>query len=104
VKIVSQNKLETSCKAVVSELKVWGVVTLKAGENGKSKQAVCFDSKPILFVVATICRSNRKFILCPIQSKLKLGLELKQKFALKQLFLTNPTQLCKCKKNIISRL
>ena len=29
--------LETSYRAVVSELKVWGVVTLKAGENCKSK-------------------------------------------------------------------
>jgi hypothetical protein len=68
---------------------VWGVVTLKAGKNCKSKQAVCFDSKPILFVVATICRNNRKFIVCPILSKLKLGLELKQKFAPKQPFLNN---------------
>ena len=57
-----------------------------------------FDSKPTLFVVETICRGNRKFILCPILLKLKLGLELKQKFALKQPFLNNPTQLCKCEK------
>ena len=104
MKIVSQNKLVTSCRAVVSGNRRYGVVSDRAGENGKSKQAVCFDSKPILFVVATICRSNRIFILCPILSKLKLGLELKQKFALKQPFLNNPTQLCKCKKNIISRL
>jgi len=76
------------------------VVSDRVGENCKSKQAVCFDSKPILFVVATICRSNRKCILCRILSKLKLGLELKQKFALKQLFLNNPTQLCKCKKKL----
>jgi len=39
VKIVSQNKLETSYNAVVSEQKVWDVVALKAGENCKSKQA-----------------------------------------------------------------
>ena len=31
--------LETSCSRVVSELKVWDVVTLKASENCKSKQA-----------------------------------------------------------------
>ncbi len=72
--------LETSCSTVVSELNVWDVVSLKAGENCKSKQTVCFDSKPILFVVATKCRGNRIFIFCPILSKLKLGLELKQKF------------------------
>jgi len=48
----------------------------------KKQVLVCFDFKPILFVVATICRSNRKFILCPILAKLKLGLELKQKFHL----------------------
>ena len=32
-------RFQTSYKAVVSELKVWDVVTLKAGENCKSKQA-----------------------------------------------------------------
>jgi len=30
-------------------------------QNCKSKQVVRFDSKPILFVVATRCRRNRKF-------------------------------------------
>jgi hypothetical protein len=40
--------LETSRRAVVSELNVWDVVSLKAGENCESKQTVCFDSKPIL--------------------------------------------------------
>ena len=30
---------QTSYKAVVSELKVWSVVSLKAGKNCKSKQA-----------------------------------------------------------------
>ncbi len=29
--------LETSCSRVVSEKRMWGVVTLKAGENCKSK-------------------------------------------------------------------
>jgi len=31
-------------------------------------------------VVATKCRGNRIFVFCPILSKLKLGIELKQKF------------------------
>jgi len=38
------------------------------------------------------------FVRCLQLSKLKLGLELKQKFAPKQRFLNNPTQLCKCEK------
>jgi len=41
-------RFQTSYKAVVSEKRWWDVVSLKAGENCKSKQAVCFDSKPIL--------------------------------------------------------
>ena len=49
-----------------------------------------FDSKPTLFVVETICRGNRKFILCPIPLKLKLGLELKQKFK----------TCCRCNSNL----
>ncbi|HPS60306.1 MAG TPA: hypothetical protein PLE33_03485, partial [Candidatus Cloacimonas sp.] len=48
-----------------------------------------FDSKPILLWFATKCRGNRKFIFCPKLSKLKLGLELKQKFAPKPPFLNN---------------
>jgi len=67
--------------------------------------AVGFDSKPILFVFETICRSNRKFILCPILSKLKLGLELKQKFhpetTISEQFQPNPVNV---KKVILTRL
>jgi hypothetical protein len=56
-------------------------------------------------VVATICRGNRIFIFCPILSKLKLGLELKQKFhpetTISEQFQPNPANV---KMDILSRL
>ena len=39
----------------------WLWLQRRQWQNCKSKQAVRFDSKPILFVVATRCRRNRKF-------------------------------------------
>jgi len=56
-------------------------------------------------VVATKCRGNRIFIFCPILSKQKLGLELKQKFnpetIISEQFQPNPANV---KKDILSRL
>ena len=56
-------------------------------------------------MVATKCRGNRIFIFCPILSKLKLGLELKQKFrsetTISEQFQPNPANV---KKDILSQL
>jgi len=56
-------------------------------------------------VVATKCRGNRIFVFCPILSKLKLGLELKQNFhpetIISEQFQPNPANV---KKDILSRL
>jgi len=68
--------------------------------NAKKQVLVCFDSKPILLWFAKRCRGNRKFIFCPKLSKLKLGLELKQKFAPKQQFLNNSNPSLQMRTNI----
>jgi len=56
-------------------------------------------------MVATKCRGNRIFVFCPILSKLKLGLELKQKFhpetIISEQFQPNSANV---KKDILSRL
>ena len=84
-------------RPVVARLLVFSICGLwfqrRQWQNCKSKQAGgSFDSKPILLWFATRCRGNKKFIFCPILSKLKLGLELKQKFVAKSLFGTISTQ------------
>ena len=48
-------------------------------QNCKSKQAVCFDSKPILLVVATKCRGNRKFYSMPLTVKAEARFRVKTK-------------------------
>jgi hypothetical protein len=60
-------------------------------QNCKSKQAGgSFDSKPILLWLQRDVEATGNFVRCLQLSKLKLGLELKQKFAPKSLFLNNP--------------
>ena len=49
----------------------------------------CFDSKPTLLWLQRNAEVTGNFIRCPILSKLKLGLELKQKSTPKQPFLNN---------------
>jgi len=67
-------------------------------QNCKSKQAVRFDSKPILFWLQRDVDATGNFIHFLILSKLKLGLELKQKFAPKPQIKNNSTYPCKCEK------
>ena len=65
----------------------------------------CFDSKPILLWLQRNAEVTGNFIRCPILSKLKLGLELKQKFKpetiISEQFQPNPANV---KKDILSRL
>ena len=59
-------------------------------QNCKSKQVGgSFDSKPILLWLQQDVDATGNFVRCLQLSKLKLGLELKQKFAPKSLFLNN---------------
>jgi len=81
------------------------VVSLKAGENCKSKQTVCFDSKPILLWLQRNAEVTENFVSCLQLSKLKLGLELKQKFhsetTISEQFQPNPANV---KMDILSQL
>jgi len=63
-----------------------------------------FDSKPILLRLQLYFDATGNFIHFLILSKLKLGLELKQKFAPKSLFLNNSTHPANVKKYLLSRL
>ena len=64
-----------------------------------------FDSKPILLWLQLYFDATGNFIHFLILSKLKLGLELKQKFAPKSLFLNNSNPTLKMwKKYYLSRL
>jgi len=59
-------------------------------QNCKSKQVGgSFDSKPILLWLQQDVDATGNFVRCLQLSKLKLGLELKQKFAPKPTFLNN---------------
>jgi len=85
-------------------------------QNCKSKQAIrfnskpillrwwSFDSKPILLWLQLYFDATGNFVLCLQLSKLKLGLELKQKFAPKPLFLNNSPHPANVKKYILSLL
>ena len=72
----------------------------------QNKQRWCrFDSKPILLWLQLYFDSTGYFVLCLQLSKLMLGLELKQKFAPKSLFLNNPIPTLQMwKKKLLSRL
>ena len=65
----------------------------------------CFDSKPILFVVATRCRRNRKFCSMPLTVKAEARFRVKTKIRLEvtisEQFHPNPADV---NKYFLSRL
>jgi len=67
------------------------VIIGRTGENCKSKQASgwSFDSKPTLLWLQLYSEITRNVIRCLLLSKLKLGLELKQKYSPKSQILNN---------------
>ena len=67
------------------------VIIGRTGENCESKQASgwSFDSKPTLLCLQLYSDSTGNFVRCLLLSKLKLGLELKQKCPPKPQILNN---------------